>query len=87
MERLQQRGSPSLSPNQSGNQINNQTQQPPNNQEATKIPDETNQQIKSVNTPSVTTTVVPNINPHNATAPTLILGKYKCWTIHILWIA
>uniref|UniRef100_A0A915LSA5 non-specific serine/threonine protein kinase n=1 Tax=Meloidogyne javanica TaxID=6303 RepID=A0A915LSA5_MELJA len=75
LERLQQRGSPSLSPNQSGNQINNQTQQPPNNQEATKIPDEANQQIKSVNTPSVTTTVVPNINPHNATAPTLILDK------------
>nr|CAD2163522.1 unnamed protein product [Meloidogyne enterolobii] len=75
LERLQQRGSPSLSPNQSGNQINTQTQQPPINQEATKIPDETNQQIKSVNTPSVTTTVVPNINPHNATAPTLILDK------------
>uniref|UniRef100_A0A915MYA9 Protein kinase domain-containing protein n=1 Tax=Meloidogyne javanica TaxID=6303 RepID=A0A915MYA9_MELJA len=75
LERLQQRGSPSLSPNQSGNQINTQTQQPQtNNQEATKIPDETNEQnIKSVNTPSVTTTVVPNINPQNAKAPTLIL--------------
>nr|CAD2190470.1 unnamed protein product [Meloidogyne enterolobii] len=76
LERLQQRGSPSLSPNQSGNQINIQTQQPPINQEATKIPDETNEQnVKTVNTPSVTTTIVPNINPQNATAPTLILDK------------
>nr|CAD2182039.1 unnamed protein product [Meloidogyne enterolobii] len=76
LERLQQRGSPSLSPNQSGNQINNQTQHQTNNQEATKIPDETNEQnVKTVNTPSVTTTVVPNINPQNAKAPTLILDK------------
>jgi len=78
LERLQQRGSPSLSPNQSGNQINTQTQQPPNNQEATKFPDETNEQnVKTVNAPSVTTTVVPNINPQNGKAPTLILGKYR----------
>uniref|UniRef100_A0A915NVH5 non-specific serine/threonine protein kinase n=1 Tax=Meloidogyne floridensis TaxID=298350 RepID=A0A915NVH5_9BILA len=76
LERLQQRGSPSLSPNQSGNQINTQTQQPPNNQEATKFPDETNEQnVKTVNAPSVTTTVVPNINPQNGKAPTLILDK------------